>query len=518
MRMSEIFGTTLREAPAHASSAGAALLARGGFIRDQGSQRTWLPLGARVLTRIEKRVQQELRSLGAQEIILPAVPTSSPADFRALTALVRTEVRSWRQLPRILVVRGASIPAGGSSRAFVLEPDPEALRARLAALEEALRRIGSACELMPQVVEAAAGRAFVAPSEAGEAELARCRVCDYAALRDEARFARAPAEAEDLLPIRKVATPGCASIDELARFLGVGAEKTAKAVFLVADEEQLVFAVVRGDREVSAAKLRSALRARVLRPARDDEIRAVGAVPGFASPIGLSRAALVVADPEAAESPNLAAGANEEGFHLLNTNVPRDYAPTLVQDIAALPPQAACVRCDSPLASGRGFSLGTLRVLAALPGAADTPQYHDAEGAARPVQVAELELSPDRILAATAEAHRDERGLVWPTAIAPFDAHVVSLGGPGTDALAAAERLCAELEARGAQVLLEDREESPGVKFADADLVGVPVRITVSARSLAAGGVEVKRRGPPEKRVMDAARAVSEVLAAAAGR
>jgi len=496
MRLSGLFGTTLREAPTGAASPGAALLARAGFVRDSANGRVFLPLGVRVLARIERLFLSEWATDGAQEVILP--------DAGTVISLVRTEVRSWRQLPRVLVSRDAS-----GLRVFLLDVDQTA--PRLARLEDGMLRTASMSGLAAETVQDGGGHALVAPSDAGETELVRCGGCGYAALRDGASFAREPAAPEDPLPLKEVATPGCTSIEDLSRFLGIPAKKTAKAVFLVADEERFVFAVVRGDRDASEARLRAILRAARLRAATDAEIRAAGAVPGYASPIGLPHSTLVIADTEATSSPNLVAGANREGFHLLNSNTPRDYEPTLVADIAALPPRPACACCGAPLAAERGFLLGSARRMPPSLQEKSPPTYQDAGGRERAVQVAELWAAAPRLLAAAAETHRDERGLRWPAAIPPFDVHVVSLGGRGTEAMAAAERLCGELESRGREVLLDDREESPGVKFADADLIGIPVRITVSARSLAAGGVEVKRRDSAEKVVMDPGRALAGV-------
>jgi prolyl-tRNA synthetase len=308
-----------------------------------------------------------------------------------------------------------------------------------------------------------------------------------------------------------VATPGCTTIDDLCRFLGVERCRTAKAVFRVADEEMFVFAVVRGDRDLSEAKLLRTLGAGQLRPATAEEVRAAGAVPGYASPIGLPPDTLVVADEELPGLANLVAGANETGFHLLNTNIPRDYKPSIVADIAMLPEEADCARCGDHLAACRGIQVSTPWPggIRGVTNAGAVSQ--DREGRSHPVRVAGIRFNTARVLEAVAGAWHDGAGLRMPPAVSPFDIHVVSLGGPATEAMVAAERLTAELEGAGVRVLFNDREESAGVKFADADLIGAPLRVTVSARALSAGGVELKRRDADERAILPLASALARI-------
>lgn len=277
------------------------------------------------------------------------------------------------------------------------------------------------------------------------------------------------------------------------------------------DAERFVFAVVRGDSECSETKLAAAVHADALRPATEEEIRAAGAVPGYASPIGLPASTLVVVDEAVAGTPNLVAGANEEGYHLLHTNVPRDYSPTLICDIAAAAEGDACEQCGAPLSLVRGVEVGNIFKLGTRYSTAAGATYQDPEGREKPVVMGSYGIGVGRLLACIAEEHHDEQGLCWPVSVAPFVVHVIALGAAGTEAGTEAARFTDELQGRGIDVLFDDREESPGVKFTDADLVGIPIRITVSARSLKSGGVEMKLRTGPEKIVVPSAEAPERV-------
>ncbi len=255
-------------------------------------------------------------------------------------------------------------------------------------------------------------------------------------------------------------------------------------------------------RELNEYKLAAAVGAYELRPSTAEEIRATGAVPGFASPIGLASDVLVIADLGVAASPNLVAGANQDGFHLLNTNIPRDYQPKIVADIANVEEGDACERCGGPLSLSRGVEVGNIFKLGTRYTQALGAVFLNAQGEEKPVVMGSYGIGTGRLLACVAEEHHDERGLCWPLAVSPFDVHLVSLGQAGTPAFEAAERACRELAGAGVEVLWDDRAESPGVKFADADLIGIPIRMTASERSLKAGGLELKHRDREEKTVL----------------
>ena len=299
--------------------------------------------------------------------------------------------------------------------------------------------------------------------------------------------------------MEKVATPDARTIEAVAKMLGVPTSKTAKAVFMIAGHEEkttreeFVFAVIRGDMEVNETKLANAAKADWLRPATEIEIRAIGAEPGYASAIGI-RDATVIVDDSVLTTPNLVAGANELGYHLRNTNLERDYRASIVVDIAAAQPGDACSTCGKPLRAERGVEVGNIFKLGGRYSEAVGASFMDEDDTDRPIIMGSYGIGSGRLLACVAEEHHNDRGLIWPLSVAPYTVHLVLLRGRGSDATEVAERLYTNLAANNLDVLFDDRDESPGVKFADADLVGVPLRVTVSARSLSKGGVELKRR------------------------
>jgi prolyl-tRNA synthetase len=267
--------------------------------------------------------------------------------------------------------------------------------------------------------------------------------------------------------------------------------------------EQFVFAVVRGDMELNETKLAAAVKARALRPATEEEIRAVGAEPGYASPVGLS-GVLVVVDEQVTRAANLVSGANEVGYHLRNVNYGRDYTAQIVTDLAAVREGDGCPNCGQPLRASRGVEVGNIFQLGERYTRALGATYTTASGEEQPVIMGSYGIGVTRLLACVAEEHRDERGLRWPVTVAPYPVHLIRLVGknPTPQTAEAADALYEALTAAGLEPLYDDRDESPGVKFNDADLIGLPIRITVGDRSLAAGGVEVKRRDSDEKRIV----------------
>jgi prolyl-tRNA synthetase len=473
-------------------------------------------------------------------------------DGEAIVAdLARREVESYRQLPRLLFqmvtrLRGESPGAASLFRpreantveAYSLHMNEASLGQVATEAAEAFRDLFSELEVEADLVEAglgpapAAEGAFILRHPQGDSPILRCGQCGYAALVEAASSDPGPGVPGEALPLEKVATPGCHTIADLARYLNLDERQTLKAVFYTRQEDDLVFAVIRGDLDVNEAKL-VALAGGPLRPAASAEIEAVGAAPGYASPAGLrvrrpedaariesrerreTREILVVADPSIESGGNFAAGANEAGYHFVNVNYPRDFAITLMADIAQARAGQACVRCGAPLRAERGMELGRV--------ARHNTHYSvdeagnarvtalDPNGKPQPLWLGAYRLDLDRLVGAVIETHHDDAGIVWPAAIAPFDVHIVSLLKAGDEA----ERLYAELVHAGCAVLLDDRPESAGVKFADADLIGCPVRLTLSDRSLKAGGVEWKRRASAEREVV-ALEAVRARLAAGA--
>jgi prolyl-tRNA synthetase len=554
VRLTHHFGSTLREAPAGAEAASHQLLLRAGFVRQLGQGLfSYLPLAKRSLVKIENIMREEINAIGGQELTMPVVHpaevwkatgrwyTVGPemARFKdrrdrdmvlamtheeVVADLCKSDIRSYKQLPQLIYhiqtkFRDDPRPRAGLIRvreftmkdSYSLDLDDAGLDVQYRAHYQAYFNIFNRCGVPSVAVGSDVGmmggsgaHEFMYLTPVGEDTLVLCRDCGYAANRQIARFAKPAAAAEALKPVEKVATPDCKTIEALANLLGVPKSKTAKAVFMIAGHEEgdkpreeFVFAVVRGDMEVNETKLTNVVKADWLRPATDDEIRATGATPGYASPIGLKNVTVVVDDAVPA-SPNLVAGANENGYHLLNTNTPRDYAATLVADIAAAGDGDACVNCGNALYTARGVEIGNIFKLGPRYSAAVGATYLAADGTPKPIVMGSYGIGSGRLLACAAEEHHDERGLIWPISIAPYQVHVVSLAGSDTTTGALADRVYTTLLAANIEVLYDDRDESPGVKFADADLMGIPLRLTVSAKSIKGGGVEIKRRDKKE--------------------
>jgi prolyl-tRNA synthetase len=550
MRMSKLFSRTLREAPAETDAVSHQLLLRAGFIRQLAAGIfSYLPLAQRSFVKIGGIIREELNAIGGQELTMPVV---HPADLwketgrwyqigselgrffdksnrdmvlamtheEVVTDLVRKEINSYRQLPQLIYHiqtkwRDDPRPRAGLIRvreftmvdSYSLDADWEGLDRQYREHYQAYFNIFNRAALPVLAVKSDVGmmggsmaHEFMYLTPIGEDTLLLCDNCGYAANRQIARFAKPPAAPEAPLPLEKVATPATTTIESLAELLGVPKARTAKAVFLVAtvtegdrDVGRFVFAVVRGDMDVNETKLANAVKAKELRPARTEEIEAVGAVPGYASPIGL-RDIVVVVDDIIPESPNLVAGANEEGYHLLHTNYGRDYTATVVADIAVARAGDACPVCGAPLRTSGGVETGNIFKLGTRYSAAMDATFLDAEGKSRPVIMGSYGIGLGRLLACVVEEHHDDKGIIWPISIAPYQVHLVALANEKSAAAATADQLYADLTAAGVEVLYDDRAESPGVKFMDADLIGIPLRLTVGERGLKRGGVELKRR------------------------
>jgi prolyl-tRNA synthetase len=461
--------------------------------------------------------------------------------------LCRTEIKSHKQLPMLVYhiqtkFRDDPRPRAGLIRvrefamkdSYSLDADEAGLDAQYRAHFTAYHRIFARCGLSVRAVGSDVGmmggslaHEFMYLCPVGEDTIVTCGGCGYAANRQVARSRKPAAPPEPAKPVESVQTPDTTSIEGLAALLGVPKSKTAKAVFMIADidgADTFVFAVIRGDMEVNETKLANAVHARGLRPATEEEVRAIGAVPGYASPIGITRGAgapeaarqplIIVADDAVPTSPNLVAGANKTGIHLSNTNVPRDWKPDVVADVAAASEGDACPQCGKPLSLSRGVEVGNIFKLGTRYSEAFGATFLDAEGVMKPIVMGSYGIGLGRLLACVAEEHHDDEGLVWPITVAPFPVHITCLGPAGSEAAAAAERAAAALEKAGVEALLDDRAESPGVKFADADLIGIPIRLTVSGKSMAAGGIErVLRSDRKNKRIIAQGSLVAEVTA-----
>jgi prolyl-tRNA synthetase len=563
MRMSQTFGETLREPPAEADTPGYALLLRAGYVRPLASGLfSYLPLGLRSLHKIGAILREELDGVGGQEIAMPLIQPAAlwtesgrlehsgeelvrfrdragrswvmgPSHEEVAVDLVRSNVKSYRQLPIVLyqiakTYRDEIRPRAGLIRAreftllasYSFDRDEEgraiARRAHRAAFLRVLERVGLsgvvAASGEPGADETVCEELML-PLPVGDDGVALCRDCGYAANRRIARFAKPEPAVEPARALEKVATPETETIAALAAYLNVPTERTAKVVLFEADvpeapghtetHDAVVMALVRGDMEVSEAKLRAVSGARYLGPADEATIRSTGAEPGYASPVGLAAEPLiVVVDDLAARSANLISGANEAGYHYRNANFARDYRADRVADIAAVFPGAACPECGSPLVVEPCIEVGSLHGFREEYTARLGATFQGEDGNARTPAVGSYGVGLGRILGCIAETHRDDAGLRLPPGVAPFDLHLVAVTGGDAELTAQADAVYSRAGEVGIDVLYDDRDATPGVKFNDADLIGIPIRATLGARSMQAGGLELKRRASSEKQVV----------------
>ena len=542
MRYSGLFGKTRRDAPAGTDTASAALLIRAGFVRQLGAGiHSYLPLALRSIHKIERIIREEMERIDCHELAMPVV---HPADLwqetgrwydigdelvrfvdraerpmvlamtheEVATDLVRREVRSYRQLPVQFFqiqtkYRDEPRPRAGLLRgreflmkdAYSFHTDRDDLQRFYEDCHHAYLRAFARCGIDVVVVESDSGimggegsHEYMLIADAGEDVLLTCPSCGYAANREVARTTLTAPDGAPL-PMEEVETPGATTIEAVATYLDVGRERTAKAVFYEAGGK-LIFVVIRGDRSVNEIKLGELLGVPQVAPAGEELIRSSGAVPGYASPVGLTDT-IVVAD-ETARAPNLVAGANRDGYHLINVNLGRDYEPTHLADILMAEAGDPCPECGAALVEQRGIEVGNIFKLGTTYSAPLKAVYLDENDNEQIMVMGSYGFGVSRMLAALAEHHHDDRGLRWPASVAPFEVHLVLIGA-NDEARDAADGVYRMLQAEGIEVLYDDRDESAGVKFADADLIGIPIRLTVSNRSLKSGGVELKLRNQP---------------------
>lgn len=561
MRLATLLSRTLREAPADAEHMSHQLILRAGLARAIAPGCfALLPLGLAAVRRIETIIRDELVRLGGQEVRLPIVQPATrweqigrniddnppmlrndralvfaPNHAADLADLARLTIRSYRQLPALVFAiqptyRDEPRMHGGllHSREFTLltvcafDADPAAHDATFAEVDAAFARIFTRCGVSwtgaatgVNTPDERAARAYVALAPFGEDTFVHCRTCGDMASSEVAVASRpAPSSPTDAPPPEMVATPGAATIADLAAFLGINAAATAKAVFFDTPERGLLFVVIRGDLEVNEARLRAVAGVSRLLPAKSEQIAATGAVPGYASPVGLQGAAMtVIADTSVVEAGPLVAGANREGCHLRNVVYGRDWQADLVADIAAVRAGDLCKRCGAPLDLERGVTLGRLVQMAPHYAADLGATFLNEQGASQPLLLSVGAIGIERLLQIIIEQRHDARGIIWPVEVAPADVHIIVLGkSPAVQAEAA--RLHDELTAVGLRPLLDDRDESAGVKFNDADLIGLPLRLVLSEKLLATGEVELKpRSGEPFRVARDeAVRAVKDKI------
>ncbi|MEX0629389.1 MAG: proline--tRNA ligase [Chloroflexota bacterium] len=564
MRLSRLFFTTLREDPADAEMVSHRLLVRAGYVRQLGSGiYSLLPLGFRVTRRVEQVIREELNAIGGQEMEMPVV---HPADLwkesgryqkigpelvrfkdragrdmvlamtheEVVADLVRDFVHSYRQLPVIVYhfqtkFRDEPRSRGGLIRvrefvmkdSYTLDADEAGLDRGYELHREAYVKIFQRLGLPTVIVGSDVGimggseaHEFMVLNEYGEDTLVLCESCGYAANQQVAIVARPDPPAEEPMNAEEVATPAADTIASLAEQLGIGTDRTAKAMFYLTGDGRLVTAIVRGDFEVNETKLTNAVKAvGGLRPAHVEEIRAAGMEPGYASPIG-AHDTVVVVDELAARSPNLVAGANRHGYHLLNVNHGRDFSADLVVDITNAREGDPCRQCGKPVVLRHGIEVGNIFKLGTDFTRALGATYLAEDGSRQLVVMGSYGIGLGRNVACIVEEHHDEKGIVWPREVAPYPAHLVALGAGKDPAVGeAAEGLYQRLTDAGVEILYDDRDESPGVKLTDAELLGMPTILTISTRSLAAGGVEVTDRASGERGVRPLADVEADLVA-----
>jgi prolyl-tRNA synthetase len=550
MRLSQLFFTSLRDDPAEAEMASHRLLVRAGYVRQLGAGiYSLLPLGFRVSERVEQVIREEIDAIGGQEMSMPVV---HPAELwkesgryfkigpelvrfkdrggrdmvlamtheEVVASLLRDLVKSYRQLPMIVYhfqtkFRDEPRARGGLIRVreFVMKDSyscdiddaglERSYRLHYEAYERIFRRLGLEAIVVGADVGIMGGslaHEFMVLNEFGEDTLVLCDNCGYAANQQIAPVAAPKPSAELQEPMAEVATPGTTTIAKLAEHLGIGPGRTAKAGFFVTGDGRLVTAIVRGDFDINETKLVNATKAvGGIRPARVEEIQAAGMEPGYGSPIG-AHDTLVVVDQIAAASPNLVAGANKVGFHYRNVNVGRDFVPDLIADLVSAREGDPCPTCGSPVRLRKGIEVGNIFKLGTGYAESLGATFLGEDGQAHPIVMGSYGIGLGRNVACIVEAHHDDKGIVWPAEVAPYAAHLVSIGGAREPRVVeVAERLHQVALDAGREILYDDREESPGVKFTDAELLGMPLRLTVSPRSLAAGGVEVTDRATGDR-------------------
>ncbi|MBN1121261.1 MAG: proline--tRNA ligase [Anaerolineae bacterium] len=566
MRLSQHFGRTLRDAPSDAQMTSHKLIVRAGLARPLAAG-IWslLPLGWRVFRKLEAIIREEMDAIGVEEMLMPVLHPAelwqtsgrwesvdvlmklqnregrpfvlAPTCEEVVTDLCRQEVESYKDLPRYVYhiqtkERDELRARGGMIRlreftmkdAYSMNANTAGLDVFYEAIYQAYLNIFERCGIDIIPVEAdtgtmggSASHEFVMAHDEGEDRFVRCADCGYAANVEAAAFIRRDARNGDPAPLEKVATPDCKTIAELCNFLSIPPEQTLKAVFYTTNDGDLVLAMLRGDLDVNEVKLMSKLGASTLEPATEEQIAAVGAAAGYASPIGIdvrkeggADGLLVIVDPSLESMSNFVTGANEAGYHVVNANYPRDFEVTRIADIAEPYDGATCEACGGTLHIESATELGHCFKLGTRYSKPFGATYVDENGQEQYVIMGSYGIGLDRLMAAVIEAHHDDYGILWPREVAPYDIHIVAITKDDT-LYEVADQLYADLRAAGFDVVYDDRGLSPGVMFNDADLIGVPLRVTVSTRSLEQGGIEIKWRHEKERQILPLEGAVEQI-------
>ena len=547
MRMTRLVTRTLRADPPEAETASHRLLLKAGLIYQVAAGvYAYLPLAWRALRKIENIIREEMDAAGSQELMMPALQPMelweqtgrraamgdvlfslqdrrgrpmalAPTHEEVITSIVRANVQSYRDLPVILYqiqtkFRDEPRPRAGLVRvrefamkdAYSFNADEKSLDESYQAMAQAYRNIYRRCSLPVLMAEADSGaiggkdsHEFLLPTPTGEDTVITCPACGYTANAEKAVGVYPAVAAEAEQSLEEVDTPGIKTIAELAAMLDVPESKTLKAVFYAADGE-VIFVVLRGDLEVNEVKLKNALHCQELRLATDAEVRAAGLVAGSASPVGITNLKRV-ADPSITGGSNFVVGANRPDTHYRNANYPRDFQVDLLTDIALAQPGQLCPQCNGPLEATRGVEVGHIFKLGTFYSETLGALYLDNAGQQRPIIMGCYGIGVGRLLAAAIEQNHDDRGIIFPAPIAPYQVHLVGLNLADAAVAAAADNLYQQLWDAGIETLYDDRTDpAAGVKLNDADLLGLPLRLVVSPRNLRNNAVELKGRADTE--------------------
>lgn len=569
MRYSEMFVPTVREVPSDAEIVSHQLMLRAGLIRKLTSGiYSYLPLGLKVVRKVEQIVREEMSRAGAQEVFLPAVQPAElwqesgrwsmygkellrfkdrhnreycigPTHEEVITDLVRNEIKTYRQLPRNLYqiqtkFRDEIRPRFGVMRcrefsmkdAYSFDADWDGVDVSYRKMFDAYGRIFSRCGLKFRAVEADTGNIggsfsheFMVIADSGEDALVFCSSCEYAANIEKAEVAKPDRDPQTkdaaMNPLETVHTPGVRTIEEVSAFLKVRPQDIVKTLVFEADG-QPVAVLIRGDEEINEAKLRSYLGCEALELASDDTVKAVtGSPKGFAGPMGIT--ARMIADYSLMTMTNVVTGANKEDYHARNVNNGRDFNIKEFADLRIIKETDPCPRCRQVLHFARGIEVGHTFKLGTKYSKQMRATFLDKDGVEREMIMGCYGIGIGRTVAACIEQNNDEKGIIWPMAIAPFHVLVTPVNVKDTPIMDAAEKLYQELSGAGIEVVLDDRDERAGVKFNDADLIGIPLRITIGPKRLAEGCVEVRDRRTGVTHVMAISETTEYVVKAVRG-
>ncbi len=548
MRASSYFIPTLKEAPAEAEVPSHIFLIRGGFIRQLAAGLyEYLPLGYRVLKKIENIVRKHMDRAGALEVLLPILTPSElwqetgrwdvygkelfrvedrkgrmfalgPTHEETITDLVRKNIRSYKDLPKNFYqiqtkFRDEARPRYGLIRgrefimkdAYSFDVSEEMAVKSYNLMKETYRKIFDELGLDYLMVEADTGaiggkysHEFVVKVPNGEAHIVYCEKCGYAANVEAAKYEfeldKLPPEEEK--PLEKVHTPGVSSVTDVAQFLGVDEKKIVKTLVYILDDGTAVAVLIRGDRELNETKLINYFNVLDAHLASSEELEKLNIVEGFVGPIGLDIP--VYADISVKDLHNFVVGANEKDYHYINVNIPRDFKPVEFVDFSTAREGDPCPVCKAPLKETTGLEVGHIFLLGTKYSEAMKAYFVDRDGREKPIIMGCYGIGVSRLMAAAVEQSHDENGIIWPESIAPFKLHILALNIKDSQIKDVAEQLYQKALGMGIEVLYDDRDISPGAKFKDADLIGIPYRIVVG-KKVKEGKVELQKRGAEEK-------------------